>query len=119
MERHVRETLSIFQHVVLLKMTESSRGGGPSDDKEATVVEQDSFDEDIENHASLTSDARPADLPKQTTLSPFGEQPEQDAAPPSANVDVIPDGGLVAWLQVVGTFFCYFNTWGVINMFGE
>lgn len=25
--------------------------------------------------------------------------------------DVKPDGGLEAWLQVVGSFFLYFNTW--------
>lgn len=24
----------------------------------------------------------------------------------------IPNGGLQAWLQVVGAFFLYFNTWG-------
>jgi hypothetical protein len=23
----------------------------------------------------------------------------------------VPDGGLQAWLQVVGCFFCWFNTW--------
>lgn len=24
----------------------------------------------------------------------------------------LPDGGLRAWLQVLGAFFMYFNTWG-------
>ncbi|KAI1410325.1 putative MFS monocarboxylate transporter [Hypoxylon sp. FL1857] len=32
--------------------------------------------------------------------------------------DVPPDGGLVAWLQVVGGFALLFNTWGMINTFG-
>lgn len=27
-------------------------------------------------------------------------------------VRTIPNGGLQAWLQVVGAFFLYFNTWG-------
>ncbi|KAI0161915.1 putative MFS monocarboxylate transporter [Hypoxylon sp. FL1284] len=35
-----------------------------------------------------------------------------------AEEDVPPDGGLTAWLQVVGSHFLYFNTWGTINMFG-
>ncbi|KAI1374020.1 putative MFS monocarboxylate transporter [Hypoxylon crocopeplum] len=29
-----------------------------------------------------------------------------------------PDGGMVAWLQVVGSYSLYFNTWGTINTFG-
>ncbi|KAI2465007.1 major facilitator superfamily domain-containing protein [Annulohypoxylon bovei var. microspora] len=32
--------------------------------------------------------------------------------------DVPPDGGLEAWLQVVGSYSLYFNTWGTINTFG-
>ncbi|KAB8204798.1 major facilitator superfamily domain-containing protein [Aspergillus parasiticus] len=30
----------------------------------------------------------------------------------------IPNGGLKAWLQVLGTFFIFFNTWGILNTFG-
>ncbi|KIM75826.1 hypothetical protein PILCRDRAFT_78516 [Piloderma croceum F 1598] len=30
----------------------------------------------------------------------------------------IPDGGLTAWLQVIGVFFLFFNSWGIVNMFG-
>ncbi|KAK4556128.1 hypothetical protein LTR86_006825 [Recurvomyces mirabilis] len=29
-----------------------------------------------------------------------------------------PDGGLTAWLQVLGGYFLFFNTWGLINAFG-
>jgi MFS family permease len=29
-----------------------------------------------------------------------------------------PDGGLIAWLQVLGGYFLFFNTWGLINAFG-
>ncbi|KAF2019536.1 putative monocarboxylate permease [Aaosphaeria arxii CBS 175.79] len=31
----------------------------------------------------------------------------------------IPNGGLVAWLQVLGAFFLLFNTWGIVNTFGS
>jgi hypothetical protein len=37
-----------------------------------------------------------------------------NAVPPQAtNADVIPDGGLVAWLQVLGSFFLFINCWYV------
>ncbi|EED12119.1 monocarboxylate transporter, putative [Talaromyces stipitatus ATCC 10500] len=29
-----------------------------------------------------------------------------------------PNGGLIAWLQVVGGFMLFFNTWGILNAFG-
>jgi MFS family permease len=29
-----------------------------------------------------------------------------------------PNGGLLAWLQVVGAFFLFMNSWGLINTFG-
>ena len=34
------------------------------------------------------------------------------------NVGAIPNGGLVAWLQVLGSFFLFFNSWGIVNTFG-
>ncbi|KAJ8067614.1 hypothetical protein OCU04_003224 [Sclerotinia nivalis] len=36
---------------------------------------------------------------------------------PNPHAD-IPNGGVVAWLQVVGSFFLFFNSWGIVNMFG-
>ncbi|THY81135.1 MFS general substrate transporter [Aureobasidium pullulans] len=33
--------------------------------------------------------------------------------------DDIPNGGLVAWLQVLGAFFLWFNTWGLVNAYGS
>lgn len=29
-----------------------------------------------------------------------------------------PDGGLTAWLQVLGGYFLFMNTWGIINAYG-
>jgi hypothetical protein len=45
---------------------------------------------------------------------------ESQAAPPVVNLAYInqPDGGLVAWLQVIGSFILFFNTWGAMNTFG-
>jgi len=35
------------------------------------------------------------------------------------DVSQIPNGGLTAWLQVLGGFFLLFNSWGIINTFGS
>lgn len=37
---------------------------------------------------------------------------------PSKNIGGPPNGGLTAWLQVLGGFMLFFNTWGFLNTFG-
>jgi hypothetical protein len=55
-------------------------------------------------------------------LGSVEKKPEEDnkavAPPPPAAADDIPDGGTVAWLQVLGGFFVIFNTWGIFNSYG-
>jgi MFS family permease len=46
---------------------------------------------------------------------PAASDPQPPAAP---GPGPIPDGGLTAWLQVVGSAAILVNTWGVINTFG-
>ncbi|KAK5070777.1 hypothetical protein LTR64_007445 [Lithohypha guttulata] len=36
----------------------------------------------------------------------------------SREPDPPPNGGTVAWLQVLGSFFLFFNCWGTVNSFG-
>ncbi|KAK1977257.1 major facilitator superfamily transporter [Colletotrichum cereale] len=48
---------------------------------------------------------------------------EQDTLPgngatQSPNSAAKPDGGFVAWMQVVGGFFLFFNSWGILSAFG-
>jgi hypothetical protein len=31
------------------------------------------------------------------------------------NISAIPNGGLQAWLQVLGAFFLFFTSWGIVN----
>ncbi|TKA32032.1 hypothetical protein B0A50_01278 [Salinomyces thailandicus] len=50
------------------------------------------------------------------TGAPLG--PVVSAKPSVTNVKSVPNGGLTAWLQVVGAFFLFWNTWGIINTFG-
>ena len=42
----------------------------------------------------------------------------QSEKPSVNNIKSVPNGGLNAWLQVISSFFVFFNTWGIINAFG-
>lgn len=42
----------------------------------------------------------------------------QSEKPSVNNIKSVPNGGGVAWLQVLCSFFVFFNTWGIINAFG-
>ncbi|CAN8105568.1 unnamed protein product [Discula destructiva] len=54
---------------------------------------------------SLPEHQQKLELPYEPHMSP--------SSPPKA-----PDGGLQAWLQVLGGFFIYFNTWGLMISYG-
>ncbi|KAH6853946.1 major facilitator superfamily domain-containing protein [Chaetomium sp. MPI-CAGE-AT-0009] len=55
----------------------------------------------------------PATAPPTATAADAGAADPERPAP-----DEVPDGGLTAWLQVVGSAAILVNTWGVINTFG-
>lgn len=42
------------------------------------------------------------------------QESTQSPRPPPKVPDAPPNGGLVAWLQVLGGFFIFFNSWFVI-----
>ncbi|KAK3945474.1 putative major facilitator superfamily transporter protein [Diplogelasinospora grovesii] len=56
-----------------------------------------------------------APLPATTSGKPESEAPAGPAAPDAGPV---PDGGLDAWLQVLGSTIILAETWGLINSFG-
>ena len=47
------------------------------------------------------------------------EDKEERDKLPEPTADPAPDGGLTAWLQVFGSFWAWFNTFGLTNAFGE
>lgn len=48
--------------------------------------------------------------------SRIGPNPEIPPQPkPAAGFSPPPDGGLLAWTNVLGSFILYFNTWGILN----
>jgi len=44
---------------------------------------------------------------------------ERKVLPTTLAASTIPNRGLEAWLQVTGTFFIYFNTWGKSGPAGQ
>jgi len=62
---------------------------------------------------------------KQGGVSPIQAPSESDglskatADSPTTASEAIPDGGLVAWLQVLGCFFLWFNSWYVLWPFAR
>ena len=63
------------------------------------------FEQSVEAEAGL-DEKSPGEPPKPVAAS--GGPP---GGPP-------PNGGTKAWLQVLGGFFLFFNTWGILNTFG-
>ena len=57
-----------------------------------------------------------------TELNPSESSTEGKSIPdvlPSNPTSEIPNGGVVAWVQCAGSFFLFFNCWGVVNTFGK
>ena len=65
----------------------------------------------------MVSDADQTKI-KEPCLSEKDEEQDDQSVIVRPDDDSIPDGGLVAWLQVLGSFMIFFNTWGVVNSFG-
>ncbi|CAK3884310.1 transporter MCH4 [Lecanosticta acicola] len=68
-------------------------------------------------------DAQQKDNHADEAPSPSGdvEKGEGEKAPPVAAAPPggpVPNGGSKAWLQVLGSWMLFFNTWGILNTFG-
>lgn len=66
---------------------------------------------------NLQSDG--ADLEKAVTNKSTRLSLKKSNVPSVNDLKAIPNGGTKAWLQVLGAFFLFFNSWGIINTFGE
>ncbi|TPX19089.1 uncharacterized protein E0L32_011250 [Thyridium curvatum] len=84
-------------------MSQSSREDSIGQDKKA--------DTDIEPEASVrgSEDVEAAAVPT---------KPWAAASPPPPALSDVPDGGLDAWLQVLGSWVIMVNTWGLVNSYG-
>ncbi|KAL1855893.1 hypothetical protein Daus18300_010871 [Diaporthe australafricana] len=70
-------------------------------------------DQDAEPQLSPTAYSAAEKGPLKDVIETSSPAPEIKAA------RTIPNGGLQAWLQVVGAFFLYFNTWGLLSSYGS
>ncbi|MCJ1306620.1 hypothetical protein MMC25_000263 [Agyrium rufum] len=76
-------------------------------------------DTDIEK--AMQEDDNGSTNPSLTSTHKSPSTDEQEVSPPapiSGTLDAVPDGGIDAWLQVIGSFFLNMNNWGIINSFG-
>lgn len=81
---------------------------------EESRTEQDEYQK-VEEAIDSTTPAMSADDEK---LPKSQEVPVAAPAATPPGMPKQPNGGLDAWLQVLGGFFIYFNTWGLIITFG-
>ncbi|TQN65130.1 MFS transporter asaE [Colletotrichum shisoi] len=62
-----------------------------------------------------------ADAPSPRSEPPPGPPKKSTTAVVVENVELAnlpPDGGRLAWLQVAGSFFLFFNSWGLTTSYG-
>ncbi|KAI0469980.1 major facilitator superfamily domain-containing protein [Xylariaceae sp. FL0804] len=77
-----------------------------------SIPSQHTVDEKTNHDASAAPSPPPAPPQEQQLVA------NEAAKPPAADPNAPPDGGLTAWLQVLGGFMIFFNTWGLLNTFG-
>jgi hypothetical protein len=75
-----------------------------------------------QNSPSNLDEAAPVNHDSETgTGQSDPEQPTEPSGPPEkgagASPGPPPNGGLIAWLQVVAGFFIFFNSWGILSTF--
>ncbi|KAK3050199.1 hypothetical protein LTR09_008588 [Extremus antarcticus] len=63
-------------------------------------------------HDDIEKSGGPADYDGASLANVQSEKPSVN------NIKSVPNGGGIAWLQVLCSFFVFFNTWGIINAFG-
>ena len=84
----------------------------------STEPESDSQKLDKEGNDATSNDSLPADetsqqqrdaeAPNEADEEKVPEKPQAGPGPP-------PNGGLTAWLQVLGGWMLFFNTWGILK----
>ncbi|KAF2268060.1 MFS general substrate transporter [Lojkania enalia] len=99
----------------------------------ASEVPSAAFDDETKQQPSESSDSirsdaqdREEDLPEEK-VEDIDErvtdgqelEPVRSKQPSVNHVASIPNGGFMAWLQVLGSFFLFFNSWGIVNTFGS
>ncbi|KAF2761059.1 putative monocarboxylate permease [Pseudovirgaria hyperparasitica] len=103
----------------MLSLGKMSRNDNRSFDESAATQLSNYSDKDKDDERSDSTTYIPGTEPIATPGDKSDVIGEPANKVVSANdVSLVPDGGLRAWLQVLGGFFLFFNSWGIVNTFG-
>lgn len=75
---------------------------------DAETMSKDSFGADDEKATPPNGSQQSHDVSEEKADAP-------PAPPPNAGPGPVPNGGLVAWSQVLGSWMLFFNTWGILK----
>jgi MFS family permease len=87
-------------------------------DMEKTAYTSESDRTEADTSIQTTDDKVTNTNPNAAAAAMAEEPPAASEPEPPTTPDQVPDGGLQAWLQVVGSAAILVNTWGIINTFG-
>ena len=65
-----------------------------------------------EKYYGSNDDIRSSEVARDAIGAPLSIVPSKHSV---TNIKSVPNGGTKAWLQVLGGFFIFFNTWGIVN----
>lgn len=90
-----------------------------NDEEEIDEVDDEDDESSIEGIGMGERKGDNADVEKSEKLQKVASRASKASKFSVTNEGSIPNGGFRAWLQVLGAFFLFFNTWGIINTFGS
>ena len=83
---------------------------------EADPREPEEKDEKVSDESLAGDEEKAAPAEQELNTDPPAQNDEtKPAPPPSQRADPPPNGGNMAWLQVVGGFMLFFNTFGILK----
>lgn len=83
---------------------------GDQERRSANVNQNNHGFNDVDNKSEETAIEKPP--------APSDDLPQHEANEKPSGPSPPPNGGLQAWLHVLGGFMLFFNTWGLLNAFG-
>lgn len=96
--------------------TVSSAASAPDTDPEK---KDQTLQELSETDIDAAANARAAAAAQDEAHRPLEKTASRKSKHSINNISSVPNGGLLAWLQVLGAFFLFFNSWGIVNSFGS
>lgn len=79
-----------------------------------TEKESQTLDKDINDASSRESSAEEEKAHERQDVD-APSAPDEEKQKPPAGPSPPPNGGMVAWLQVLGGWMLFFNTWGILK----